>query len=566
MRLFFAMAFPAGIVELVDILSQMGVKEAVICPGSRNAPLMLALVRHPKINCYSISDERSAGFFGLGLVLKSKKPVILCCTSGSAGLNFAPAVAEAFFQEIPLIILTADRPEEWIGQWDGQTIYQKELYGNHVKQFIDFQTETLRKADYYIDLVVGAYQQTCAEPKGPVHFNIPIAEPFYPVIGEKLPESNITIRGEIEKINQYVKGSSLKNIDFTIDYDESTDRSILITVGQRPYDFEENKYFAQLAQMGIPVIGDATANLPAECQIFHDLILIKEAFCTDLKPDLHIHFGKSFVSKRIKQFLRREKPKKSWLIHPNPIGRPDPFLSLSEVIHMDTLRFLQILNGLKPQKNQWNTLNEQIKISQKAFFSIANFTEIHIYNALITQIENLEEKAEVHIANSLAIRYVNWTSTFFAQTEVFSNRGTSGIDGCLSTAVGASQNSSTINISIIGDVAFQYDKNALWNQYVPNNLRIIVFNNGGGGIFRNLDGAKELPELAEFMETKQPFTAKNTCLDAGIDYYSAKSFAEWNSISHEFFKKSNRGALLEIFTNSIENSNELKKYMDLFRA
>jgi 2-succinyl-5-enolpyruvyl-6-hydroxy-3-cyclohexene-1-carboxylate synthase len=336
-------------------------------------------------------------------------------------------------------------------------------------------------------------------------------------------------------------------------------------VGQRPYDFEENRYFAQLAQMGIPVIGDATANLPAECQVFHDLILIKEAFCTDLKPDLHIHFGKSFVSKRIKQFLRREKPKKSWLIHPNPIGRPDPFLSLTDVIHMDTTPFLQILNGLKPQKNQWNTLNEQIKISQKAFFNIANFTEIHIYNALIAQIENLEEKAKVHIANSLAIRYVNWTSTFFAQTEVFSNRGTSGIDGCLSTAVGASQNSSTINISIIGDVAFQYDKNALWNQYVPNNLRIIVFNNGGGGIFRNLDGAKELPELAEFMETKQYFTAKNTCLDAGIDYYSAKSFAEWNSISHVFFKKSNRGALLEIFTNSIENTNELKKYMDLFR-
>jgi 2-succinyl-5-enolpyruvyl-6-hydroxy-3-cyclohexene-1-carboxylate synthase len=170
------MAFPAGIVELVDILSQMGVEEAVICPGSRNAPLMLALTRNPKINCYSISDERSAGFFGLGLVLKSKKPVVLCCTSGSAGLNFAPAVVEAFFQEIPLIILTADRPEEWIGQWDGQTIYQKELYGRHVKKFIHFPTDKKLTSDYYFDLGVDAYQETCNEPKGPVHLNIQAKE------------------------------------------------------------------------------------------------------------------------------------------------------------------------------------------------------------------------------------------------------------------------------------------------------------------------------------------------------------------------------------------------------
>jgi 2-succinyl-5-enolpyruvyl-6-hydroxy-3-cyclohexene-1-carboxylate synthase len=149
---------------------------------------------------------------------------------------------------------------------------------------------------------------------------------------------------------------------------------------------------------------------------------------------------------------------------------------------------------------------------------------------------------------------------------VFSNRGTSGIDGCLSTAVGASQNSSKIVISILGDVAFHYDKNALWNQYVPNNLKIIVFNNGGGGIFRNLEGAKELPELAGFMETTQNFTAQNTCRDAGLAYYSVRNLTEWKEISNQFFNKSKSGALLEIFTHSIKNANELKKYMDLFRA
>ena len=558
------MGFPTGIVELVDILSQMGVEEAVICPGSRNAPLMLALARHPKIHCYSISDERSAGFFGLGLVLASKKPVILCCTSGSAGLNFAPAVVEAFFQELPLLVLTADRPAEWIGQWDGQTIYQKELYGKHVKQFIDFPTDSLKKANYYVDLGMGAYQQACAEPKGPVHFNIPISEPFYPSHGESLPLSSLPILSENE-LSTIDKGARVKPIDLSIYFDAKKRKSILITVGQRPFNELENHYFSQLALLGIPVIGDATANLPAACQCDHDLVLANEELWPALKPDLHIHFGKSFVSKRIKQFLRREKPNKSFLIHPNPIGRPDPFQSLTDVIQMDTLQFLQECTWPGQQTNPWKPLAKNVSSVQTAFFKHSNFTELHIYHDLINQIENMEG-AEVHIANSLAIRYVNWTAAHFSLTEVFSNRGTSGIDGCLSTAVGASQKTSKICISILGDVAFQYDKNALWNQYVPKNLRIIVFNNGGGGIFRNLEGAKELPELNEFMETQQNFTAKNTSLDSGINYYSARNFEEWNVISEQFFKIDQKAALVEIFTSSIENAVELKKYMDLFRA
>ncbi len=558
------MGFPAGIVELVDILSQMGVEEAVICPGSRNAPLMLALARHPKIHCYSISDERSAGFFGLGLVLASKKPVILCCTSGSAGLNFAPAVVEAFFQELPLLVFTADRPAEWIGQWDGQTIYQKELYGKHVKQFIDFPTDTHQEANYYVDLGMGAYQQACAEPKGPVHVNIPISEPFYPSQGESLPLSSLPILSENDFM-RLDKDTHVKPIDLSTYFDAKKAKCILITVGQRPFYKLENDYFSQLALLGIPVIGDATANLPAACQCDHDLVLANEELWPALKPDLHIHFGKSFVSKRIKQFLRREKPNKSFLIHPNPIGRPDPFQSLTDVIPMDTLQFLQECTWLGQQTNPWKPLAQKVASVQAAFFKQSNFTELHIYHDLINQIENMEG-AEVHIANSLAIRYVNWTAAHFSQTEVFSNRGTSGIDGCLSTAIGASQKTSKISISILGDVAFHYDKNALWNQYVPKNLRIIVFNNGGGGIFRNLDGAKELPELNEFMETQQNFTAKNTCLDAGINYYSARNFEEWNVISEQFFKTGQQASLVEIFTNSIENAGELKKYMDLFRA
>ena len=490
--------------------------------------------------------------------------MILCCTSGSAGLNFAPAVVEAFFQELPLLVFTADRPAEWIGQWDGQTIYQKELYGKHVKQFIDFPTDELQKPEYYLNVGMGAYQQACAEPKGPIHINFPISEPFYPGHGETLPISSLPILSE----NDLVKldtGTKAKSVDLHSYFYTRKANSILVTVGQRQYNSAENEYFSQLASLGIPVIGDATANLPSACQCDHDLVLANEELWPALKPDLHIHFGKSFVSKRIKQFLRREKPNKSFLIHPNPIGRPDPFQSLTNVIPMDTLSFFQEFTWPNQQTNPWKPLVQKVSSIQEKFFNRPNFTELHVYNDIIKKIENTEGVL-VNVANSLAIRYVNWTSAHFANAEVFSNRGTSGIDGCLSTAVGASQKTSKLIISMIGDVAFHYDKNALWNQYVPNNLRIIVFNNGGGGIFRNLEGAKELPELEDFMETKQNLTAKNTCLDAGINYHSVRSFDEWDTISTQFFSASQQGVLVEIFTNSIENAIELKKYMDLFRA
>lgn len=537
------MAYPEGLVDLIENLHQQGVNEAVICPGSRNAPIMLALVRHGGFRCYSISDERSAGFFGLGRALKIKRPVIICCTSGSAGLNFAPSVVEAFFQEIPLIILTADRPSEWIGQWDGQTIYQENLFGKHVKHaesFKPFQQNQL-------------VEKAMAYPQGPVHMNVPIAEPFYPTNGEPLPQ----IR-EPQAIEAY------KTPKFDTDFQVNPGASLLISVGQRPFNQAENELFAQLALNGIPVIGDATANLPVECQLHHDLIWSNEANLPSYQPDFHIHFGKSFVSKRIKQFLRTYKPTASWLVHPNPIGKPDPFQCLTRVVQAETCSVLaslcqQALKGVSAV----NSAKNRVEAIQEAYFKKDIWSELAIYNKLISAIDS--PNSEVHVANSLAIRYINWTENIFTQSEVFSNRGTSGIDGCLSTAIGASQQTHKLVISLIGDVAFQYDRNALWNAYVGANVRIIIFNNSGGGIFGILDGAKDLPELDEFMVTKQVFRAKNTAIEAGIDYFEANDWNEMHQQMQHFFEPSDRAKIIEIFTDSAVNTQELQAYMSLFK-
>lgn len=559
------MAFPNGLVDLVEILALHGVEDAVICPGSRNAPIMLALARNPTIKCYSISDERSAAFFALGLSLKSHKPTIVCCTSGSAGLNFAPGIVEAFFQEIPIIVLTADRPKEWIGQWDGQTIYQENLFGKHVKGFWDFNTQNKQSEEDILSQISACFIKSMAEPKGPVHINIPISEPFYPDLTEDLPITQIL---SVKKFNVESKVLNKEEKNF-IQQHIAQSKNILVTVGQNVKNEEFSSLSKELIHLGIPVIGDSTANLPNECLLYHDLILVNEELWPSLKPDLHIHFGKSFVSKRIKQFLRSQKPQQSWLIHPNPIEKPDPFQCLTRIFNVPATQFLKELISLHSNKSdefyqKWLIEKYHIIKKQKEFNQSKNWTEIYIFNYL-TKILN-ENPADLHVANSLAVRYLNWTEEQIDQLEIFSNRGTSGIDGCLSTMVGASQRNDHLSISIIGDVAFHYDKNALWNNYISTNVRIIVFNNQGGGIFRNLAGAKHLPELEEFMETKQMFTAENTAKDAQINYFGVSNWEDLNQKLPTFLSQSTKAGILEIFTSSLENAEELKIYMDLIRA
>jgi 2-succinyl-5-enolpyruvyl-6-hydroxy-3-cyclohexene-1-carboxylate synthase len=565
------MAFPHGLTDLVEIFALQGINQAVICPGSRNAPIMLALTRNKNFTCYSISDERSAAFFGLGLAQKTKMPVVLCCTSGSAGLNMAPAVAEAYFQEIPLIVLTADRPKEWIEQWDGQTIFQANLFGPHVKKALEFPTQPSTEKDFawYQNRIANEAALIAKKaPKGPVHINIPISEPFYPGKEEEIP------RAENTKIFQYIEGKAAvtQEIEWLIQQNISQNSNVIVTVGQLEPDPEIQDLLIQMNALGIPVIGDATANVPESVQLRHDLILANEKLWHNLAPNVIIHIGKSFVSKRIKQFIRRFPATQHWWIDPtNSPSLKDPFQNLSHILAIQPADFLRVwiheakkLPLTKRYGEQWDQLNQGIKEIQYSFFQIGNWTEIHILNGLFKHLKGY--KGDLHVANSLAVRYINWTAESVSHLHIYANRGTSGIDGCLSTAVGAAQATKELVISLIGDVAFQYDRNALWNQYLPANLRIIVLNNQGGGIFRNLEGAKDLPELETYMETQQRFTAKNTALDAGIAYFNAKNDGELAEILPSFFEASHTAQLLEIETDSIQNAEILKAYMSLFKG
>lgn len=562
------MAFPDGLVELIETLCQHGVEQAVICPGSRNAPIMLAISRNSAIQSFSISDERSAGFFALGLAIHSKKPVILCCTSGSAALNMAPAIAEAYFQEVPLIVLTADRPQEWIGQWDGQTIYQERIFGAHAKQYFSYSTKAEASPDeiwHRNRIANDAFWSAFSAPQGPVHINIPIKEPFYPEKGADLPVAKPS-----RKIQKWISPKSLDISTKTfIQRQISVSAKIIITVGQFPKNTALQTAIAVLMKKGVPVLADSIANLSGVAFESHDLILANTQIWEALQPDLHIHVGKSFVTKRIKQFLRSNENKQEWQVNPYPQALfSDPFKGLQHQLEIDEIDFLNELSLLNFSEKQqayfqtWKRADEIV--ASKRSNNINEWNELGIFQKIAQKIP--QANAEVHVANSLSIRYLNWVKLVRNGIEVFSNRGTSGIDGCLSTAVGAAQGNPNLVISIIGDVAFHYDKNALWNAYVPKNLRIIVMNNQGGGIFRNLDGAKDLPELEEFMETQQVLYAENTAKDAEINYFRVKNNHELLQALGSFFQESEKAQLMEIESNSSMNALALANYMALFKG
>lgn len=567
------MAILQPIINIAEILAQKGVTEAVISPGSRNAPLTIALVRHPKIRTRSISDERSAAFIAMGMAQVSERPVAICCTSGSAAYNYAPAVAEAFFQEIPLIILTADRPAEWIHQHDGQTIFQDTIFGKHVKASWSLGADyTHPDAQWHIQRVVNeAVNLANAFPKGPVHINVPLREPFYPTADE-------TIRFEPQRIiERFATETQLpKSVWFELlerfqQYDK-----ILIAGGQDKPNEALSKTLQKLQEeFNVVVLGDVITNLQGDFITKQDLFINNEL--DELAPELLITFGKSFISKAFKGFIRNNKPVEHWHLQLDE-HLIDTFQSLTHSIPLkpevffdrllEDLDFEAFKNGDSDerdgsylaawQKYQWKAQQH----CEQFLTDIGTWHELYAYKQII---DSLPHNCQLHVANSMAVRYTNHIGIdTHKNIEVFANRGTSGIDGCVSTAVGAALATDQPVYLLVGDVAFFYDRNALWNIYLPANLKIILMNNHGGVIFRMIDGPSKQPELEGYFETQQNFTAELTAKESGLDYFLATNFGQLTEAVSRIMKITDSPQLLEVQTDAKVNAEMFKQYKRSF--
>ncbi|MDR6561748.1 MULTISPECIES: 2-succinyl-5-enolpyruvyl-6-hydroxy-3-cyclohexene-1-carboxylic-acid synthase [unclassified Arcicella] len=561
------------IVNLVEILSRKGVHHAIISPGSRNAPLTIALVRHPVIETWSISDERSAAFIALGMAQNLSKPVAICCTSGSAAYNYAPAVAEAFFQEVPLIILTADRPKEWIHQHDGQTIYQTDIFGKHVKQSFEIGADYSHPdAIWHIERTVNhAVNLANTFPKGPVHINIPLREPFYPLENEVVvSDGSVRVIERVETSN-VLSNEVWANLLASIEqYDK-----VLIAGGQNEFDPDLTNILEKLQdEFNFPVVGDSISNLKFNVISNQDVFLQQDA--ENLAPELLITFGKSFISKSFKTFLRKNKAIEHWhLSLDNHLI--DTFQSLTKILPVQPLYFFsklleeidfsQFKNGDDEERSS-DYLDAWKRNSFKAnnyleHFFLENFHQhqLNEFYAIKKLLDALPANSQLHLANSMSVRYANYIGTDpTKKIEIFANRGTSGIDGCVSTAVGAALTTTKRVYLLIGDLAFFYDRNALWNRYMPDNLNIILMNNHGGGIFRIIDGPSKQAELDDYFETVQSYTAEKTASEANLEYFNAKTVEEFHQLSIAFLQPNGKSKIFEIETDSKYNTEIFKKF------
>ena len=552
------------ILDLVAICAKKGIQNAILSPGSRCAPLTLAFARHPEIHARTIPDERAAAFIALGMAQQLGQPVVLVCTSGSAALNYFPAISEAFFQQIPLLILTADRPTEWIDQWDGQTIFQEEVYGKHVKKSFRFpdsfeQKDQVWHAGRIVNEAINLSKQF---PAGPVHINIPLREPFYPTEGEKFEYPEIPREFTLVTSQTQLSEESLRHIKNRL----QEVKRLMIVPGQQKPNPQLQTLLDQLAKnKQVVIVSDSISNLQGEQSIsLHDHWLGYEKLHAELVPDLVITFGKSVISKSLKQFLRKQSCS-HW--HIQPAGQAkDTFQHLTRILACSPMGFFTWLSQNLPTQDgnfaqNWMSLEKRVQAALPEIFESVEFGE---YPALHRVLKKIPPFSKIHLANSMAVRYVNFLGK--RNQEIICNRGTSGIDGSNSTAVGCTFTTKEPVTLITGDMAFFYDRNAFWHNYNIPNLRVILLNNHAGGIFRIIDGPSKQPELEEFFETSQKLNASHLATEFGFEYCLAKNQDELEAALLNFYTPSLRPKIIEIESSSPKNVEILKQVKEKVKS
>jgi 2-succinyl-5-enolpyruvyl-6-hydroxy-3-cyclohexene-1-carboxylate synthase len=551
-----------GIKNLPEICYQHGLKKVVICPGSRNAPLILSFTAHPYMECMSITDERSAGYFAMGMAQCSGKPAGVVCTSGTAVLNLAPAISEAFYQNIPLIVFTADRPKEWIDQSDGQTIRQTEIFKNYIKQSFELPLETAHPDDLWLfnRTVSQAIDTATTFPAGPVHINIPLREPLYTPLPEDYQIKNIISAAPVSTKLTGESGAAL------LDKWNRFPRKMLI-FGMGAKNEQLNAIAQELSQRNDTVVfAENLSNIIGEEIIFSSEPLVaalSEDEKLQFQPDLLITLGEGIVSKRLKQYLRAFPPQEHWHIA-SSTHYTDTFKSLSTIIRSKPVDVLSILAETKPNTTfDFGSLKEKsnkIRSLHKQFLSKVEMMDIRVMDEILSTVP---ADSVVHLANSTPVRYAQLSPSRHELT-YYSNRGTSGIDGCVSTALGSAFVSGKNTFVITGDLAFIYDSNALWNDYLKTDLKIIVVNNNGGNIFSLIDTSSEMEKAKRFFTTPHRVKIKSLAEAYGVPYLECIDILKLNELVKQM--SSIRGiCLLEVKTDAAQNTKTFKEYYQFIK-
>ena len=538
--------------SIIEICLAKGITTIIISPGSRNAPLTIGFVNNPAFQCYSIADERSAAFFALGIAQQTKQPLALVCTSGSALLNYYPAFAEAFYSQIPMIVISADRPQSKIDIGDGQTIRQENVFENHSLYNANLHEDVSVENDLKINEAIN----TAITQKGPVHINAPFEEPLYETVSELSVEVKTIASANV------IQTISIEDVsEFATIWNNSTNKMILVGVND-PNVISENIIEAFAKDESVVVLTETTSNVHHDTFI-NNIDTIITPFTNEdfenFRPEILVTFGGMVVSKRIKAFLRKYKPKHHW--HIDTLRAYDTFGALTKHFEVDPNvffnTFLPLTNAIEGTYfKQLDSVKVLRKLKSDIYLDKIPFSDFKVFEKVI---EGLPKKSQLQISNSSAIRYAQLID-IDPSIEVYCNRGTSGIDGSTSTAIGAAVANEKQTVFITGDIGFLYDSNALWNHYIPKNFKIILINNGGGGIFRILPGHEESPVFNTFFETSHCLTAEHLAKMYGFEYTIASDEVSLTTSLTALYAQNEKPSILEIFTPTLKNDSILLQF------
>lgn len=567
--------------SLFDVISAHGVTDVVCSPGSRNAPLIIAAECRKHLKKHVIVDERTAAFTALGIAIVSRRPVALVCTSGTALLNYAPAIAEAFYQGIPLIVISADRPKEWIDQDDSQTIRQYDALENFVKQSYDISDrEVCDGKGWYENRVYNdAMLVALNAPQGPVHINLRLSSPLQSLCDYNKSEASLT--RVINQIPDYPMPSKqqIRQLALTI-----RGKKIMLVAGFMNPDSKLNKGILRFSRHGnVTIMAETISNLhlPQECYAIDSVLsIMDENTRHDMTPDVIISVGGAIVSRMLKTYLRKCGNANNNIIHWS-LGKRhttvDCFQCLTMRIDADPALFINTLSAelahLDKSENplsntdayntcnyadEWNSLKRNGMERIRRFENTNRITDM----AAVSEIyRHLQPEANLCISNGTLIRY-DQIIPHTPPHATFCNRGVSGIDGSTSTALGCALKYHGETYLLTGDTSFSYDLGALAaNVTLCSSIKIIVINNSGGAIFRFIPSTSHLECLEKYFCANPSLDISKVSDAFGFTYRKINSYSELSE-GIDSFCKTPGPAILEIKTDPEESNAILKKALN----
>jgi 2-succinyl-5-enolpyruvyl-6-hydroxy-3-cyclohexene-1-carboxylate synthase len=486
----------------VDELQRLNVRDVVISPGSRSTPLAILLAEHEQIQTYLHVDERSAAFFALGMAKAKQRPVAVLCTSGTAAANYMPAVSEAAHSRVPLLILTADRPHELRDVGAPQAMNQLHLFGSFVKSFIEMALPEAseRMYQYVRTTAARAVSALLAPPMGPVHLNFPLREPLVPNL--ELP--NLWEAGRLNRM-QHVSltvGKGAPDQQYTAELVgrlASKEKGIIVCG-----DHDDSHFVGAVTKLavklGYPILADPLSQLRSGGHVkeyvvdCYDTFLRNETIRQDWKPDVILRFGAMPVSKALTQYIAMQKDADIIVVDEAADWR-DPTLMSSEMVYANEALFCEEICAAVAQREETSWLRSWMHVNnltKQRLQTIDTYEDVFEGRVITELTALLPHSSTLFVGNSMPIRD---TDTFFftndKQIKVMANRGVNGIDGIVSSALGASVASSPL-VLVLGDLSFYHDLNGLLAAKLHKlNATIVVLNNDGGGIF------SFLPQYAE---------------------------------------------------------------------